>query len=181
MALPPPKTCPSCRVEYLHTAEICADCDVALVSGPLPEPEDDAGASLPSTDELALVLRDQPWELERMAQVLASADLRARIDRVGERELGLYVLPSDRAAALLVVHEYRAATLHDAEAGAIGEALTACPTCQTDLHPAATSCPECGLEFPSTLGACPHCGAEVNADDTSCLGCGASLEDPEAR
>ena len=177
MALLPPQTCPSCRVEYLHTAEICADCDVALVSGPLPEPEEDAGDDgLPPTSELALVLRDQPWELERVGQMLRSADLGVRIDRVGQRELGLYVLPSDREAALLLVHEYRAATLPDAEAGAIGETLSACPACGTDLPPGASSCAECGLEFPSTVGACAHCGAEVSADDTHCLGCGTSLE-----
>ena len=179
MALLPPKFCPSCGVEYMHSAEFCSDCDVPLSLEPPSEVGPAGAGTLPPAAELALLLRDQPWELERTARMLESAGVRSRIDRVGAgSELGLFVLPTERNAALVLVDEYRAATLPDAEASSLGQTLSRCPACDTELAPGATSCTECGLEFPAATFTCERCGSEMSADDERCPGCGTSLGEP---
>ena len=50
----PPKVCPQCGEEYLHTASVCIHCDVALVlEGE--QPAQSAPEELPPASELVCV------------------------------------------------------------------------------------------------------------------------------
>ena len=52
MSSVPPVYCPECRSEYLGTASVCVDCDVALVGeGEL----DEYAGTLPATSELVCI------------------------------------------------------------------------------------------------------------------------------
>lgn len=185
------KLCPSCRTEYVRTAERCSDCGAALVSaeGFVPPPPEIPADSLPPAALLALVRTGTPGELEGFAGLLQEHGISCRIDsyppgapagagsagRGAGLRLGLYVLERDLPAAVGAVEERLLAELPDAVApGARGE-LTACPACGASLAAEASGCAECGLEFPAQEQLCRECGGVARAEDLSCPSCNAPL------
>lgn len=187
----PFKVCPQCGVEYVHTAQICADCGVALeVSGarqPAPSP-------LPPAAELQRIAAGGPWEMERLALELQRAGISCRIDgvapsspngrsasRTSQRgaassgaRLALYVLPADAAPAERVLRE----AMFPEEADAVpsspaGAELDACPACEATIVEGATACTDCGLEFVAVDDLCAGCGAVLPAGHPVCPACGA--------
>jgi hypothetical protein len=155
------KICPSCRAEYRHSVERCSDCDIALI-----HPSTIATVTLPPANELAALLRCDPWEATRVAQMLHEAGIASRIDTyppagaisAGEFayagragfgvEVCVYVLEADRPVAEELLDRFHASTLPDArDPTLVGEDLPACPGCGTAIAADARACAECGLEF----------------------------------
>src|SRR5262245_1417257 len=163
----PFKTCPRCGVEYVATALVCSDCNVALEVLPTEGAEPPAIASLPPASELTRIAAGGPWEMERLALELQEAGISSRIDAMpsgapssrpvagapprgsgaGAR-LALYVPPSEEELARSVIQ----GILAEAGAGGggrarEGESLDACPACGAAISPIASACADCGLEF----------------------------------
>jgi ribosomal protein L40E len=154
----PPKICPRCGEEYVHTMQRCRDCDVPLGSE---APVDEVVLELPPAEQL-IPLRNAevPW-IEGLAHALAEAGIPCRVElprredqTVQSRGMGaircnIYVRPEDAAAAARIDAEFartQVPDLPDAEAGEWGE-VEACPGCGTELGADATECAECGLSF----------------------------------
>ncbi len=184
------KLCPSCRTEYVRTAERCSDCGAVLVFAEdfTPPPSEAAAEQLPPAAELALVRSGTPSDLEGFAELLQELGISSRIDsyppgtptggakagRAGLR-LGLYVRERDLAPAVGAVEEHLLSELPDAVApGARGE-LSACPACGASLMLEASGCADCGLEFPAQEQLCSQCGGVARAEDLSCPSCNAPL------
>jgi hypothetical protein len=160
----PPKTCPSCGDEFVHTALRCPDCDVELVVGPVERP---AAPELPPAAELAPVSRGEPWEMQRIAEALQEAGIASRIDTYPPsgagpaRESGevpvslvgslcIYVAFEDvQAAAALAQHVQLGAVLEDLGEDVSEAPADGCPACGSALPDGAASCSDCGLEFPA--------------------------------
>ena len=155
----PPKICPRCGEEYIHTMQRCRDCDVPLGSeAPAAE---GAAPELPPADELvALRNAEVPW-IEGLAHALADAGIPSRVElprredqSVQSRGMGaircnLYVREEDAAAAARVDAEFartQVPGLPDDQAGELGESET-CPGCGSELATDPTECAECGLSF----------------------------------
>jgi hypothetical protein len=188
----PFKLCPECGAEHVQTAQVCVDCDVALVSGPLETAVSLPSAPLPPASELAQIAAGSPWEMQRFALQLQEAGISCRVDeRPGEPararrganaaprgsfgsavRLGLYVLPADVEAARSALQGFL--LQHDAGDSAPtpeGPALEACPACGTPISAAASACADCGLEFVALEELCAFCGAVAGAG--TCPSCGA--------
>lgn len=154
----PPKVCPSCRVEYLHTAETCSDCGVDLVlEGQLVEAP---SSELPPTEELVLIRAETATWIDGLGRRFEEAGIPYRIEVVAHpasrargQTFAMLVLPEDEERAREIDGRHLHTQLPDlaelgdggaAEAGAEEEA---CPACGTGLAPDASECPECGLCF----------------------------------
>lgn len=153
MALPP-KVCPACESEYLHSAIVCAHCEVALVHpdelAAAPAPED-----LPPAADLSLLrAAGAAWAL-RLSERLVEEEIPHRLEplAVGEAErdvsagpYGVYVREADLPAARRVDAAHLAREMPDAgalEPGAFDE--DACPACGDPLSPGDAECGGCGL------------------------------------
>jgi hypothetical protein len=154
----PPKICPRCGEEYVHTAQTCADCGIPLG---LDAPPEEEHLELPPADELvALRNAEVPW-IEGLAHALADAGIPSRVelprredDSVQSRGLGavrctIFVRPEDAQAAARIDAAFarsQVPDLPDAEAGEWGES-EGCPGCGSAVDADASECPECGLSF----------------------------------
>jgi len=154
----PPKICPRCGEEYVHTATTCVECNVPLG---LEAPPEDPAFELPPSEELvALRNAEVPW-IEGLAHALAEAGVPSRVelprredDSVQSRGLGairctIFIRPEDGPVATRIDAEFartQVPDLPDANAGEWGES-DACPGCGNALASDATECPECGLAF----------------------------------
>lgn len=154
MALPP-KVCPSCGEEYVHSATMCVHCDVGLVlEGELPA-GGPAADGLPPTDELHCVrVSVLAWAFS-LSDRLRGADIPHRVeavsddgeesDKVGAVPYGVYVRPEHATAAGEIDADHTAHQIPDMpdeiEEGDEG----ACPACGTQVDGAASECPDCGL------------------------------------
>jgi hypothetical protein len=154
MALPP-KVCPQCESEYVHTAVVCAHCNVELVDAgswvPTPARE------LPAASELALVrAAGMGWVLA-LSERLVEAEIPHRVEPLegGGKEdeappgpYGVYVREADLAAAHRIDAAHLAREIPEAEtadADSFGE--DACPACGEPISESDTECGECGLPF----------------------------------
>jgi hypothetical protein len=169
------KLCPSCRSEYVSTAQRCSDCGGALVLAdafvPPPEDERAPGDQLPPVIELALVRTGSPSQLSAFAERLQELGISSRVDAyppggAGEAAaslaaiaaarrgatvpaLGLYVRDRDLAAAVDAVEAQLAAEMPDAFVPRARSETSECPACGTPIAADASACADCGLEFPS--------------------------------
>lgn len=154
MALPP-KMCPRCESEYMHTASVCAHCDVELV---------DSGAwvrapvqELPAASELALVrAAGMGWVLG-LSERLVEAEIPHRVEPLEARDdrgetsagpYGVYVREGDLAFARRIDAAHLAHEIPEAEvadAGSFGE--DACPACGEAISERDAECGACGLVF----------------------------------
>jgi hypothetical protein len=154
----PPKICPRCGEEYIHTVQRCSDCDVPLgFEGPVQAPALD----LPPTEELVALRNAEVTWIEGLAHALEEAGIPSRVElprtednTVQGRGLGairctIFVRPEDGAAATRIDAEFARTQVPDLpveNAGEWGES-EGCPACGAALAGDATECPECGLAF----------------------------------
>ena len=155
----PPKICPRCGEEYVHTVQRCVDCDVPLGSD-APAAEAPVPDLPPSEELVALRNAEVPW-IEGLAHALADAGIPSRVElprredqSVQSRGMGaircnLFVRPEDAEAAARVDAEFARTQVPDMPEeveSAWGEA-EACPGCGEPLAADAIECSECGLSF----------------------------------
>jgi ribosomal protein L40E len=154
----PPKVCPRCGEEYVHTAERCVECDVPLG---LEAPPDAPAFEMPPVEELVeLRNAEVPW-IEGLAQALAEAGIPSRVDllrreddTVQSRGLGairckIFVRREDGPEATRIDAEFARTQVPDLPDANAGEwrAGDDCPACGATLTPDAVECPDCGLAF----------------------------------
>ena len=107
----PPKICPRCGEEYVHTMQRCADCDVPLGSeAPVAEP----AFEMPPVEQLVALRNAEVAWIEGLAHALADAGIPSRVElprredqSVQSRGMGaircnLFVRPEDGKAATRV-------------------------------------------------------------------------------
>lgn len=155
----PPKICPECGEEYLHSAERCVHCEVVLVhAGELPG--DGAAQELPPIAELCCVRAASSSWARNLSALLRDAGIAHRIEAVGgegmgsarrpghELPCGVYVRAEDLAAASEIDALHLASEIPDLPEGFAldaGSGDDACPACGAALDPAAEECGDCGL------------------------------------
>jgi len=155
--MPEPLFCPECRAEYLPSASLCVECDVALVaahalsSQPVNE--------MPPASELVCIRASSLGWAQQLSDRLAAAGISHRVEVTSEDSeegslrrpgadlpFGVYVLPGDEAAAADVDAEFMRHQIPDLEPHAEGAVdADTCPACGTAAVPQASECPECGL------------------------------------
>ncbi len=154
----PPKICPRCGEEYVHTMQRCRDCDVPLGSD---APVAGVVVEMPPADQLVALRNAEVSWIEGLAHALAEAGIPSRVElprredqSVQSRGMGaircnIYVRPEDAEAAARVDAEFARTQVPDMpeeSESAWGEA-EACPGCGSELGADAIECPECGLSF----------------------------------
>lgn len=157
----PPKICPRCGEEYVHTAVRCADCDVALGSE---GPREEVALELPPAEELvALRYAEVPW-IEGLYQALAEEGIPSRIElprredgRVQQAGTGgvrctILVRPEDRDAAARIDGVF---------------ARTQVPDLPDDAESwqESDTCPACGDPLSSDSGECAGCGLNLGSEE----------------
>jgi hypothetical protein len=154
----PPKLCPECGEEYLHTAERCVHCDVALVQPD--QVETTETPDLPPIGELTCVRAASVGWATSLSDRLREAGIPHRIEAVGGEGMGsaqrpghqvpygVYVQNEDFAAAAEIDRIHMASQIPDIpddfeEGAELGD--DACPACGEPLPPDAPECAGCGL------------------------------------
>jgi len=151
MALPP-KICPRCGEEYVHTTSTCAHCEVPLVlEGDLSLEREGAGEPLPPSSELVCVrTAGAAWAL-RLSERLAADEVPHRVEPVAEPRgaFGIYVREADVEAAAAADREHLAREMPDlpSEHDLAPADDEGCPACGAALAADATACDDCGLPF----------------------------------
>ncbi len=156
-----PKFCPECRDEYLHSATVCADCDVPLVF----ESElggEDAADQLPPISELVCIRASSVGWATALSEKLAEAGISHRIQAAGEDDgegdrqrpgqnlpYGVFVLEEDVEAATEIDLEHTNSEIPDIPEG-YGTSFSegsddTCPACGDPVDPMMDECPGCGL------------------------------------
>lgn len=156
--MPDPVFCPECRAEYLWSATLCAECEVALV--PASELDGSASEELPPVSELVCIRAAAVGWCRALSEHLVEAGISHRIE-VAESDdedgsvrrpganlpYGVYVRPEDVGAASEVDAAFMRRQIPDmpeAEGGEAGADDT-CPACGEATGPGVQECPECGL------------------------------------
>jgi len=155
----PPKVCPECAEEYVHTASICVHCDVPLVLAG-ERPVERAVDELPPASELVCVRAASVGWAMSLSQHLADAGIPHRIQaaqpdaddgasrRPGQNlPYGVFVLAehAEEAARIDLAHTERQIPDIPEDFGQSEISADACPACGTSIETAATECPDCGL------------------------------------
>jgi hypothetical protein len=154
----PPKVCPRCGEEYLHTAIECVHCQIALVHhdqvGEIPVEE------LPPPSELRRIraagaawvvsLSEQLTEREIPHRVEPLNDAEADAQGGGAGPYGVYVRDEDFEAAKAIDTAYLKREMPDLDESQLEEALAGddddgCPACGDPVAPDAVECAGCGL------------------------------------
>ena len=158
--MPDPVFCPECRAEYLATATVCVECDVALVAhGALRDrPVDE----MPPISELTCIRASSVGWAQELSRRLAAEGISHRVEVAADDEedgsvrrpganlpFGVYVLPEDVEAATAVDADFmqqQIPDLPDLDAEAGGELDTdCCPACGASTKGGGKECPDCGL------------------------------------
>ncbi len=152
----PPKHCPECGEEYVHSVLVCADCGVALVLAGEPL----AARELPPASELRRVRTATLSWGRGFSTRLAAAGIAHRVELEpdpdgsitasrGERLCGVFVRDEDVAEAARLDTEHLRSQIpdvpEDLDLAARGEGL--CPACGEPADLAAAECAGCGLAF----------------------------------
>ncbi len=155
----PPKLCPQCGEEYLHTVATCVDCGVALVAeGELPRAAaTEPGRALPPTAELVALRSADPAWIRILSEALQAEGVphRVALGQAGSRgrpgSCTLLVLPEDAERAARVDAEVARAQIPDLPEDASPRWVEsdACPACGSPLDVGASECGGCGLVFGS--------------------------------
>ena len=152
----PPKVCPECREEYLHSASQCVHCEVDLVL--LEELRVQATDALPPTEGLhCLRTAAGSWAVG-LSEQLRVAGIAHRIDAIAGNEgtsaFGIWVRPIDVEAAKEIDLRHARGQMPDLpedfdadfrEAEAHTEGDDACPACGEPIASDASECGSCGL------------------------------------
>jgi hypothetical protein len=154
----PPKLCPECGEEYVHTILRCPDCDVPLgADGPAAV----AAFELPPAEQLVALRNAEVSWIDGLAHALAEAGIASRVElprvedtrSVQSRGMGnvrctIYVQPDDVEAAASIDAEFARTQVPDLPDAAEQHAESdECPGCGTPVASGATECTECGLAF----------------------------------
>ena len=105
----PPKICPRCGEEYVHTAQVCVECDVPLGfdAPPAEAPRDE----LPPAEDLVAIRNAEVSWIDGLAHALADAGIPSRVElprredstvqgrRMGAIRCTIYVRQEDVPAA----------------------------------------------------------------------------------
>lgn len=153
MALPP-KICPECGEEYVHSAESCFHCDVPLVlEGEL---SDAPAEELASSSELVPVrVASAGWALALSGR-LVEAGIAHRVEEASgdpprspgrAQPYAVLVRPEDAERARAIDAEQMQREIPDLPEGWDAAAADAegCPACGAALEADAAECPDCGL------------------------------------
>jgi len=152
----PPRRCPECGEEYVHTVMVCAECGVALIlaGDPIPVRE------LPPSSQLLRVRAATPSWARSFSDLLTDAGIAHRVEVEGDparaadgpadaQLFSVFVRPEDgeEVARLDALHlrSQIPDVPEDYAAGAVGEGL--CPACGEPADLAAPECASCGLAF----------------------------------
>jgi hypothetical protein len=157
----PPRRCPECGEEYLHSVAVCPDCGVALVleGEAMPassEPADD----LPPASDLHRVRTATVAWARRFSDLLAEEDVPHRVEfevdsvRVAgipadEQLCSVFVLAEDRERAAQLDAELLRSQIPDMPDDFVpgsGEEGR-CPACDEPADLSAPECGSCGLAF----------------------------------
>lgn len=152
----PPKRCPECGEEYVHTVLVCADCGVALVLAGETIPT----RELPPTSELVRVRTATRSWAHDFSERLAEAGIGHRVeleDEPGRRAgfahdaqlCSVFVRAEDGEEAARLDAEYLHSQIPDVPEDYARRAAEAdrCPACGEPADLAAPECPSCGLAF----------------------------------
>jgi len=155
----PPKICPECGEEYLHTASVCIHCDVPLVlEGERPAQR--AVEELPPASELVCVRAASVGWAMSLSEHLVEAGIPHRIQAAesdadeGSRRkpgqnlpYGVFVLAEHAviAARIDLAHTGRQIPDIPEDFGQSEISADTCPACGESIAPSQTECRECGL------------------------------------
>jgi hypothetical protein len=155
----PPKVCPECGEEYLHTASVCVHCEVPLVlEGERPAPG--AAEELPPASKLVCVRAASVGWAMSLSEYLVEAGIPHRVqaaesdEEEGSRRkpgqnlpYGVFVLAehAQQAAQIDLDHTDRQIPDIPEDFGQTEISADDCPACGTSISPTATECSDCGL------------------------------------
>jgi RNA polymerase subunit RPABC4/transcription elongation factor Spt4 len=165
------RVCVDCGEEYRPDIETCADCggrvedpDVAPVSSTRVSEEAEDEEDLSESDFSESVLGgEKASDLANSADQLVEAGVPFRLRPGRTAGYRLMVPAKDRDRALVVL-----GLLAD-RGEQPGDAVRACPACETQVNPGVADCPECGLTVgdESDEGACERCGRSLHGPTCS--------------
>lgn len=153
MALPP-KICPDCGEEYVHSAVTCVHCEVALVHAE--EAHSAPSQELPPASELSPIrIASSGWALA-LSELLVEAGIPHRVEVVSEDAAGrrgsgpgpygVYVRSEDAERARTLDTRHLEREIPDLPEGWEGSpAGEDCPACGASVADDAAECPDCGL------------------------------------
>ena len=155
MALPP-KHCPECGAEYVHSMSICADCGVALVLERLGRVLEE----LPPASQLRRVRTATLSWSRSFSEQLTQAGIAHRVELEpdpdgsqqasrGERLCSVFVREADAADAARLDAEHLRTQIPDVpdDFGLAAPGEDTCPACGERADLAAAECASCGLAF----------------------------------
>ncbi len=164
------KYCPSCDEEYRVEIELCASCNVTLLSGSERLAQEEAvqkqrasrSMTISNSDELASIRKGSLHDMKQLQTILANENIPSLL--AGEAgcgkgccgtELYLQIKVSDGEEAMRVLaddfKEKTALDSHDlSTAHAVfdtGAENSTCPACGCVFSTRSPTCPDCGLCF----------------------------------
>jgi hypothetical protein len=152
----PPKRCPECGEEYVHTVQVCAECDVALVLAGEPI----LIRELPPTSELVRVRTATRSWAHNFSELLAEVGIGHRVEEEeesgsvagfahGAQVCSVFVRAEDAEEAARLDARYLHSQIPDVPEDYAQRAAEAdhCPACGEPADLSAAECPSCGLAF----------------------------------
>jgi len=152
----PPKRCPECGEEYVHTVLVCAECGVTLVLAGEPIPVRELP---PASDLLRVRTANLAWA-HSFSDLLAEAGIAHRVEPEDDsaRVTGVpadaqlcsvFVRPEDREQAARLDAQHLRSQIPDVPEDFAGGAIEEdrCPACGEPADLAGPECASCGLAF----------------------------------
>ena len=165
------KYCPKCNDEYMPHAEMCAECQLTLVSGsilieqqkPNQQKIADREGALTENDDLVIIHKGTMTDLKHLQGLFKKEKIASQI--VGDDQscgkgccpstFYLQIRKEDAPDAFVIInkeHEKKTGlNEHDmthAHAAFNSDAKeVVCPACGHNFEPSITTCPDCGLCF----------------------------------
>lgn len=154
---PPPKLCPQCGEEYLHTVATCGDCGVPLVdeSELARRQEETAPSELPASEELASLRSADPSWIRALSEALSVERIPHRVELVEAKSRArggrcvLLVRREDTERALGIDAQVARSQIPDLPEGSSAgwSESESCPACGEAVDASAHECAGCGLVF----------------------------------
>jgi len=152
----PPKRCPECGEEYVHSVLVCAECGVTLVLAGEPIPV----RELPPASDLMRVRTATLSWARSFSDLLAEAGIAHRVEPEvdsarasgvprGEQLCSVFVRKEDREQAARLDVQHMRSQIPDVPENFAGGAIEddRCPACGEPADLAAPECASCGLAF----------------------------------
>ena len=157
------KYCPECEAEYFDTVEICADCEVRLISEQeyhrIKEEEERLKEILKTETFVPILTVENQFQVDRVKEILVDSGIPVLIKEFHDTAYdGIYV--QQKGWAYIEVPERFVQKAREL-AGHLGQDFEV---------------PVIEVDDDDTVLICSECGARVAMDDTVCPGCGEVLE-----